>query len=117
MNDDTIRTILGSKPAIEILLLFESNRDAMLSMTDLKKKIGKSHVTTRNAVRKLVNAKILDILQFGTVKVIVLSDTTEARTVMSAVRSIRDNVPISRRLEENLNTMKVNYHHGRRNNG
>ena len=98
MNDDTIRTILGSKPTIEILLLFESDRDAMLSMTDLKKKIGKSHVTTRNAVRKLVDAKILDILQFGTVKVIVLSDTMEAKMMMSAIKSIRDNVPVSRRL-------------------
>jgi len=98
MNDDTIRTILGSKPTIEILLLFESDRDAMLSMTDLKKKIGKSHVTTRNAVRKLVDAKILDIRQFGTVKVVVLSDTMEAKMMMSAIKSIRDNVPISRRL-------------------
>ncbi len=70
----------------------------MLSMTDLKKKIGKSHVTTRNAVRKLVDAKILDILQMGTVKVIVLSDTMEAKMMMSAIKSIRDNVPVSRRL-------------------
>jgi len=98
MDDNAIRTILGSKPTIEILLLFESDRDAMLSMTDLKKKIGKSHVTTRNAVRKLVDAKILDIRQFGTVKVVVLSDTMEAKMMMSAIKSIRDNVPVSRRL-------------------
>ena len=78
----TLKKIFGSSTHLELVLLYYNNPEYFANISQLAKKLDKSHITVRKAISDLEAAGILTELNIGKSHVIKINENSEYTEIL-----------------------------------